>query len=157
MLNLYSCKQERNMKKTLAVLILGTSIFSSSLVYAQSNDYYKCINASNKQDDGYAKCYLEEAKRDVARIDDMYQKLSSDSKFIKWNDGNGMFKGNFKNMLDTWINYRNRYCSLYAEIYSAYDGSSYSFHQADCIMKMSRRHADDMEDLWKTSFSKIEG
>ncbi len=145
------------MKKILTSLTIGTMMIISNTSFAQSNDYHKCINSSNGLDDGYAKCYLEEAKRDVARIDDVYQKLSSNPKFSTWNNGNGMFKGNFKNMLDTWINFRNSYCSLYAEIYSAYDGSSTSFHQADCIMKMTKRHADDMEDLWKTSFSKIEG
>ena len=145
------------MKNMWATLAVGIAIAISPDSYAQTNDYYKCINSSNSQDDGYAKCYLDEAKRDVARIDEVYQKLSSDPKFSAWNNGNGMFKGNFKDMLDTWVSFRNRYCSLYAEIYSSYDGSSASFHQADCIMKMSKRHADDIEDLWKTSFSKIEG
>ena len=145
------------MKKLLTSLAFGATIITSTNVLAQSNDYYKCINSSNGMDDGYTKCYLDEAKRDVDRIDSVYQKLSSDARFSQWNNGNGMFKGNFKDMLDTWISFRNRYCSLYAEIYSKYDGSTSSFHQADCIMKMSKRHADDMEDLWKTSFSKIEG
>ena len=145
------------MKKTLAVLTISTTIMAATNVFAQTNDYYKCVNSSNNLDDGHAKCYVEETNRDVARIDAMYKRLSSDARFSKWNNGNGMFKGNFKDMLDTWVSYRNRYCSLYAEIYSAYDGSSYSFHQADCMMKMSRQHANEMEDLWQTSFSKIEG
>lgn len=145
------------MNKTLAILTISTTIMASTNVFAQTKDYYKCINASNGFDDGYAKCYMEETNRDTSRIDTMYKRLSSDTRFSKWNNGNGMFKGKFKDMQVAWINYRNHFCSLYAEIYSAYDGSSYSFHQADCMMKLGRQHANEMEDLWQTSFSKIEG
>ncbi len=143
------------MKNILSAVLMSGLLLGAAGANAQSTDYYNCVNASNKQDDGYAKCYLEEAKRDVAKIDSYYQKLSSNPKFSTWNNGNGMFKGNFKNMLDTWISFRNRYCSLYAQTYSEYDGSSISFHQADCIMKLTKRHAEDMENLWQTSVSKI--
>ena len=143
------------MKKFLTASIATACILGASLAHAQSADYYTCVNSSNKQDDGYAKCYLEEAKRDVGKIDTYYQKLSSNPKFNSWNNGNGMFKGNFKDMLDTWISFRNRYCSLYAQTYSEYDGSSVSFHKAECIMQLTKRHAEDMENLWQTSVSKI--
>ena len=145
------------MKKTSALAIFTAVMMSSTNAISLSDDYYKCVNTSNKQDDGYAQCFLDEAKRDVATIDSMYQKLSSNPKFSAWNNGNGMFKGNFKDMLDTWISFRNRYCSLYAETYSQYDGSSKSYHQADCIMKLTQRHAQDMQDMWMTSVSEIDG
>ena len=143
------------MKKILSAVLMSAYVLGASGANAQSTDYYSCINASNKQDDDYVKCYLEEAKRDVAKTDTYYQKMSSNTKFSTWNNGNGMFKGNFKDMLDTWINFRNRYCSLFAQTYSEYDGSSVAYHQAECIMQLTKRHAEDMEGLWQTSVSKI--
>lgn len=148
--------QGKKMKNLFGIVLGAAVVLNAASASAQSKDYFACLNSSNNKDDGYAKCYLEEAKRDVAEIDSFYQKLSSNPKFSAWNNGNGMFKGNFKDMLDTWVSYRNRYCSLYAQTYSQYDGSSPSYHQADCIMKMTRRHAEDMKALWQTSISKID-
>lgn len=143
------------MKKTLAAFVVSLSVLGA--FSARADDLSDCLNASNSLDSGYAKCYLDQAKRDMLRVNQYYKELADNRAFVKWNNGNKMFKGNFKDLLDAWVNYRNKYCSLYSEVYSQYDGSDVYFHQSKCLMDQTKLHADNLHDLIFTAASTIEG
>lgn len=142
------------MKKLLAAVALSTTILAASPVFAVDEnlaEMYECLKQSNNLDSGYAKCYLDQAKRDMAKLSQYYIELANNPKLDKWNNGNKMFKGNFKDLQDAWINSRNRYCSLYAETYSQYDGSDVYFHQSKCLMDITSEHERQMYGLLQTS------
>ena len=69
------------MKKFLSAVLMSACVLGTAEAQAQSTEYYNCVNASNKQDDDYVKCYLEEAKRDVAKIDSYYQIMTVDPNY----------------------------------------------------------------------------
>ena len=117
----------------LAVMLLA----ATSLKAADVND---CINNSDKSDDAYSRCWLEEAKRLTAEIKDKYEILTKNKLANEWNKGNGMFKGNLKDTFDSWVAYRNRFCSLYGVAGNQETGETKAFHQAMCLVDQSKNH-----------------
>ena len=89
------------------------------------NDYYNCLQAaSGYSDDEKAICMSGEIKRLDRAISDLYQKTFLKVERIqKWNNGNGMFRGNIKDMQDQFNGYRSRFCSFYATTMQIYSGS----------------------------------
>ena len=90
------------------------------------NDYYNCLQAaSGYSDDEKAICMSGEIKRLDRAISDLYQKTFLKVERIqKWNNGNGMFRGNIKDMQDQFNGYRSRFCSFYATTMQIYSGSA---------------------------------
>lgn len=140
------------MKKTLALLALGGAIFSTSTVYAADrSELYDCLNNANNQDAVLAKCYLEQAKKDMVKVNQYYKELSENPQLTKWNNGNKMFNGNFRDLLEAWTNYRNRYCSLEAQINADYSGGDVYYNQAKCLMEQTLLHSQNMLGLVQSS------
>lgn len=134
------------MKKNLGIFALAVLLLSSGAALAKE-PVFECTNNSDKSDEAYAKCYLEDAKRQLGGIKEKYDKLAANPLLQKWNNGNGMFKGNLKDLFESWVAYRNRYCSLYGVAFEHYNGESAAFHQADCIRDMTLKHNAQMEAI----------
>ena len=102
------------------------------------NDYYNCLqNATGYSDDDKALCMSEEVKRVDRAITNLYQKIFLKvDRIQKWNNGNGMFRGNIKDMQDQFNGYRSRFCSFYATTMEIYSGSQ-AYLRNDCLMKVT--------------------
>lgn len=72
-------------------------------------EYGKCMLKENAVED---KCLDEEFKRSTKRIKDLYNTLNTSEYTKEWNNGPDLKKGNYRDMFDSWVAYRNRICSL---------------------------------------------
>lgn len=134
------------MKNKIGICALVIMLATGTQVSAKE-PVYDCINASDKSDDGYSKCYLAETKRLSEEIKQKYNKLAENPQLTQWNNGNGMFKGNLKDMFDSWIAFRNRFCSLSGISGNHYNGESKTFHQSDCLYQLSKEHNDQLDGI----------
>ena len=105
------------------------------------NDYYNCLQAaSGYSDDEKAICMSGEIKRLDRAISDLYQKTFLKVERIqKWNNGNGMFRGNIKDMQDQFNGYRSRFCSFYATTMQIYSGSQ-MYLRNECLMRLTTHY-----------------
>ncbi len=102
------------------------------------NDYYNCLQAADGYgDDEKAICMSGEISRLDRAINKLYQKTFLNVERIqKWNNGNGMFRGNIKDMQDQFNGYRSRFCSFYAITMQIYSGSQ-MYLRNECLMKLT--------------------
>ncbi len=119
--------------------------FNASAAEAQTDesvsDYERCLQAATEfTDDETALCMSEEVKRLDRAIATLYQQtfLPVD-RIAKWNNGNGMFRGNIKDMQDQFNGYRSRFCSFYAVTMQIYSGSQ-AYLRNDCMMKLTQEY-----------------
>lgn len=141
------------MNKKLGICCLAVMMAVSTAVRADVVD--DCINNSDKSDDAYSRCWLDEAKRLGVEIKDKYEQLAANKLAAEWNKGNGMFKGNLKDMYDSWIAYRNRFCSLLGVAGHYETGESKAFHQALCLVNISKKHNQELSGLLSTFASQM--
>lgn len=126
----------------LGLTLVSTGTFAADENTAQNerveNDYYNCLQAATGySDDEKALCMSEEVKRLDREITNLYQKtfLKVD-RIQKWNNGNGMFRGNLKDMQDQFNGYRSRFCSFYATTMENYSGSQ-AYLRNECLMQIT--------------------
>ncbi len=141
------------MNKKLGACCLSVMLAFSASVRADVVD--DCINNSDKSDEAYSRCWLDEAKRLSAEIKDKYEQLAANKLASEWNKGNGMFKGNLKDMYDSWVAYRNRFCSLSGVAGHYETGESKAFHQSLCLMDLSKKHNQELSGLLSTFASQM--
>lgn len=135
-------------------LILTTAMFAAfnpataqqpvaviDAVESEENDYNKCLQASKEfSDEETALCMSGEIKRLDQAIANLYQKTFIKVKRIEaWNNGNGMFRGNIKDMQDQFNGYRSRFCSFYATTMEIYSGSQ-MYLRNECMMKLTTEY-----------------
>ena len=132
------------MKTKVFFVLCAFSLLIGNAYAAEVDD---CINKSDKSDSAYARCWLDEAKRLTEEIKQKYVQLSKVKAVEQWNNGNGLFKGNLKDMMDSWVAYRNRFCSLSGIAGNNYTGEDKSFHQAQCLVELSKKHNVELDGL----------
>lgn len=141
------------MNKKFGGCCMAVSLLFSVAVQAAEVD--DCINNSNSSDEAYSRCWLDEAKRLNTEIKNKYEQLASNKLAAEWNKGNGMFKGNLKDMYDSWVAYRNRFCSL-SGVAGHYETSeSKAFHQSLCLVNLSKKHNQELDGLLSTFASQM--
>lgn len=84
-------------------------------VYEHDEEYQTC-----RQKDGKSKseCLGAELDRTTRRVKDLYSSLLHDENVGQWNNGPNLQNGNYRDMFDSWVAYRNRLCSLAAWAYN---------------------------------------
>ena len=125
-------------KLFLAAAITLYSFNVSAAEEKKMSDYDRCLQASTEfTDEETAICMSGEIKRLDKAIARLYQNTFLKVERInKWNNGNGMFRGNIKDMQDHFNAYRARYCSFYATTMQIYSGSQ-TYLRNDCMMKLT--------------------
>ena len=128
------------MKKILLTVALCIFSFSANALDTQEYDtcYKKAVD-----DDAIALCMKDQTKRVLKELQDIYTNISKHPDLEKWNNGNGLIKGNLKDMYNHWLNYRNRFCSLY-KLASKNTFGSESFHYERCLLSITQLHYDEM-------------
>ena len=69
--------------------------------------YTECINDGDEN-----KCLLNEIYRSSDKIKNLYKEFYNSQYTSGWNNGADLGNGNYRDMFDSWIAYRNRMCSL---------------------------------------------
>jgi len=101
-------------------------------------EYTECYNQAN-DDNQLALCMKAETARLLTEIQTIYLNISKNEQTAAWNNGNGLIKGNLKDLYDHWIAYRNRYCSLFVVASENTFGSS-SYDQERCLLNLTKDH-----------------
>jgi len=91
------------------------------------------------------KCVAEELKRSIRDIKNYYKTFVNDALVGKWNNGDGLKQGNYRDMYDSWIAYRNRMCALAVWAYQRAYGKD-SITSDDCILYYNREKFEIMQN-----------
>lgn len=111
--------------------------------HAASPEYEKCFNAA-QTDNEVALCLKAENVRMLKDIQQIYLNLATHEKTKAWNNGNGLMSGNLKDMYNSWLAYRNRFCSLYQKASENTFGSD-DFNRAKCLFDLNNDHLELMK------------
>lgn len=122
------------LKKLFALLLLTTV---TTPAYATA-EYDACYQKA-RNDNEVALCMKAENTRLLREVQQIYLNLSKQQAIKKWNNGNGLISGNLKDMYNSWLAYRNRYCSLYV-VASQNTFGGESFDRERCLLSFTNDH-----------------
>ena len=107
------------------------------------SEYDDCIDKGKISKN---ECIAEEVQRSSQEVKDLYKTYISDENVGKWNNGPSLKEGNYRDMYDSWIAYRNRLCALavYASNY-AYGKDGITLEQ--CLQYFNREKIEAMENM----------
>lgn len=100
-------------------------------------------------------CEDEELKRSTKAIKDFYNSLINNEFVGRWNNGPDLKNGNYRDMFDSWIAYRNRMCSLSVAVYKKARGEE-SMTLNHCILFFNREKYETMLNLLVTANSVLD-
>ncbi len=129
-------------KKTFFSLLFCSAAFSA---HAASPEYENCYKAA-RTDNEVALCMKAENTRSLKDIQQVYLNLANHEKTKAWNNGNGLASGNLKDMYNSWLAYRNRFCSLYQKASEETFGDN-DFNRAKCLFEFNNEHLELMKSV----------
>lgn len=113
-------------------------------------EYDKCIEEGKK-----AQCIKEELQRTTKSIKNLYKTMSEDEELRKWNNGPDLKNGNFRDLYDSWIAYRNRMCSLSTWAYKVAYGDK-SMSNEYCLLFFNLEKIEALEGILISSHSALD-
>lgn len=139
------------LKKLSLSIMFSATIFCSNFAVAAepaAGEYNKCLRETQEQtDDAYVPCVSAEVKRLEKAINKQFELFLKDPRFVKWNNGNGLFRGNIKDMNDRWIAFRNNYCAFYNMAMYRYTVSK-NYNREKCMMDLSQDYLDRLRAVY---------
>ena len=117
----------------------------------QQKEYKKCLEqVVTYTAPEYVECLNAEIARQNAAINWYYDAFLKYPEFKKWNNGNGMFRGNLKDMNDQYSAYRERLCSLNGlALYQTYGDLEYG--RKDCVKDINEQFLRRLERMYNGS------
>lgn len=112
-------------------------------VYNHDEEYTACREEEHKSK---TECLSAEQDRTMAKVKDLYSTLVRDKTVGRWNNGPNLQSGNYRDMYDSWVAYRNRLCSL----------ATWAYKQAkiqpkveldECILFLTQEHWDILDSV----------
>ncbi len=117
---------------------------------SHDEQYGGCAGGSDND-----KCIKEELSRSSQAIKDLYKSFINDEFVGKWNNGPSLQQGNYRDMYDSWVAYRNRICSLAIWAYQReYGPEAPSLEQ--CLQFYNREKLETMENLLVVAHSSLD-
>lgn len=123
---------------TFSLSILPTFVWATP-------EYDACYNKA-QDDDQVALCMKAETLRLMKTLQEVYINVSKNEQTASWNQGNGLISGNLKEMYDSWLNYRNKYCSLFT-LASEHMFGSENFDRERCLLNITNDHLELMKTI----------
>lgn len=118
------------------IIFFSTLLFSFS---AQAADEFETCYSQATDDDQVAVCMKEQTARLMKQIQQNYRSLLANADVKKWNNGDSLSKGNLKDTYNSWLAYRNRYCSLFRVANTNMYGSP-NYHYERCMKQLTEDH-----------------
>lgn len=119
---------------------VNAQTFNSLKPQSSTDKFDACMTAAGKiGDDELAKCLNDRVKELMLEIKEVYEYTVAKEVFKKWNNGSEMRSGNMRDMFDSWIAYRDKYCSVYTVSMEEYMGTN-NYNLADCLHDMTEDH-----------------
>ena len=124
--------------------------FNYLKIYDHDDEYEECMKGKNN-----SKCLDEELKRSSKGIKNLYKTLLEDNFVGKWNNGPDLKNGNYRDMYDSWIAYRNRMCSLSVWAYQVgYGKNALGVNQ--CLQFFNREKLETLQNLLMSANSALD-
>lgn len=103
----------------------------------EQEEFKKCESTViNNSPAKHISCLNQEIKRQHGYIENFYRTLLKQDQFKEWNGGDVLSKGNFKDMNEQFVAFRDRLCSLYAVAKKA-SYENLEWGRKECIMVMN--------------------
>lgn len=130
----------------LSAALIATSAQAQTLTNTGAS-YEQCLDAAAGNNIKMTTCTVNEANRILKILEEKYEKMANSEQFKSWNQGAGMFNGNFKELYSSWLQYRDKYCSLYGYSMSpdVEQGNIVQLTGAECILELTKRQNKDMD------------
>ena len=129
------------LKKIFAFLFVMTMSAA-----AHATPEYDACYQNARDDNEVALCKKAENTRLLKEVQQIYLNLSKQEPTKKWNNGNGLLSGNLKDMYNSWLAYRNRYCSLYV-VASQNTFGGENFDRERCLLSFTNDHYELMKTV----------
>ena len=130
------------MKKTIFAIVCGVGL--SIAPGARATEYEDCLEKANGDMD-IAMCNNAETARLMRRLQSRYNALASNKYFSSWNDRTLSAAQNFQTLFKQWVDYRDKYCSLYGYTFSGGQGTIGMVQTSQCQLDVTNRFAKDIE------------
>lgn len=130
----------------ITTLFLASMSVSASALAATTYDV--CM-ANAQGDFDIAKCNNEEAAREMRKIQSRVSSLMTNKYFTQWNDQTLSSSQNFQSLLKQWVDYRNKYCSLYSYTFSQGIGTITDVQKSQCMLDLTNRFSQNIEAIVK--------
>lgn len=130
--------------------MLKKALIAAVLLFAAAEagatpEYDACYQKA-RDDNELGLCMKAENARLLKEVQKIYLNISKHKQTKGWNKGNGLISGNLKDMYNSWLAYRNRYCSLYVVASENMVGSS-SFDRERCLLSFTNEHLELMKTI----------
>lgn len=110
-----------------------------------SPSYEECYKkALNNQQ--LESCMKTETERLFALVKQNYSDLSQNPQTSPWNNGSGLMSGNLKDTYEYWLDYRDKFCALYAEILNARLGNKPIWEET-CLLNLTADQNESLETV----------
>ena len=119
----------------------------------EQTEYTECTSKIiNGSPAGYIACLNQQIKRQHGYIEKFYRDLLEQPQFQKWNGGPTLAKGNFRDMNDQFVAFRDRLCSLFAQgMMSFYNNIEWG--RKDCMMNFNNYFLGKLQETKDGSLS----
>jgi len=125
--------------------MLKKFLFASALLFLPlfavafpTQEYDSCYQKA-ADDVEVGLCMKAETQRILKDIQEVYINISNHPQTKAWNNGNGLISGNLKEMYNSWLSYRDKYCSLF-EVASENTFGSPSYDRERCLLELTLDH-----------------
>lgn len=131
-------------KSLLAVCLLAGMAASENL---RAADDYKTCMAQARGDSDIVECNNAETARVMRRLQSRYNALVRNKYFASWNDKTLTPAQNFQLLFRQWVDYRDKYCSLYGYTFSQNQGTISKVQTSQCLLDLTNRFSKDVESV----------
>lgn len=133
------------MKKSWLVLSVAVATLSAVNV-AKADEYSDCM-AKATIDQEIVMCNNAEAARLMRNLQKRYNAISSNKYFSSWDDKTLSAAQNFQLLFRQWVDYRDKYCSLYGFTFTQGQGTLGSVQESQCLIDLTKHFAKDVESV----------
>lgn len=152
--NLYYVLHHRDHLNSILLLMLkkapaDRNEFGFLKIYDHDDDYERCVSEKHPN------CIEDELQRSSKIIKDYYKTFLEDEFVGKWNNGPDLTQGNYRDMYDSWIAYRNRMCSLAVWAYQSFYGKN-TMNLSTCLQFYNREKLETMDHLLLVAHSALD-
>ncbi len=145
--NLYYVKHHKDHFQCINDMLLGRADERDDFISEEHDEEYaKCIKDKKSTD----QCLVNEFQRSSAKIKDLYKKFYASQYTSAWNNGADIGSGNYRDMFDSWVAYRNRLCSLSAFAYKNFPQRA-NITKNHCLQYLNREKLETLENMYNLS------
>ena len=147
---LYYVKHHKDHLNCINNMLLSKASAKDNFIVAEHDEEYKRCLSDNSTDN----CLLSEFQRSSEKIKELYKKLYDSRNTSGWNNGPDLKSGNYRDMFESWVAYRNRLCSLSAQAYKNYPERP-DVSKNHCLQYLNREKLEALENLYALSMRAV--